>query len=201
MNITAITQQGRLKNRYSIYIDGVYSFSLSADALLVAKLYIGQELAIPEIEKYKKLSTDDKAYNLALAHVLRRMRSSHEFDEYCKDKGYDNALSQRIRGRLERLGLIDDEKFAEAWIRNRRLLRPMSKRRLTLELKQKRVPEDIIERAITEDESDDRSVLRELIRRRRKQSKYQDELKLMQYLARQGFSYEDIRTELQTVES
>lgn len=110
---------------------------------------------------------------------------------------YDDALSHRIKERLERLGLIDDEKFANAWIRNRRLLKPMSKRRLMLELRQKRVPDDVIERAVAEDESDERSVLRGLIERRRKQSKYQDDLKLMQYLARQGFSYDDIRSALQ----
>jgi len=198
MNITAITQQGRQKGRYSIFVDDKYCFSLSTDALLETKLYVGQDLTEAEVKSYTKLSADDKAYNLALAHVLRRMRSSYEFDAYCKDKDYDDALSQRIRDRLERLGLIDDEKFAEAWIRNRRLLKPMSRRRLTLELKQKRVPEDVIEQAMARDESDERDTLRELIQKRRRQLKYQDDLKLMQYLVRQGFSYDDIRAELQT---
>lgn len=200
MNITAITQQGRQKSRYSIFIDSKYAFSLSADALLSEKLYIGQALESSQVHDYKKLSADDKAYNLALAYVLRRMRSSHEFDDYCKGKGYDDALCRYIRGKLEDLGLIDDEKFAEAWIRNRRLLKPMSKRRLKLELRQKHVADEIIEQAIEGDESDERSALRELIERRRRQSKYQDDLKLMQYLARQGFSYDDINAALQGVE-
>ena len=39
-------------------------------------------------------------------------------------------------------------------------------------------------------------VLKELIERKRKQTKYKDDLKLMQYLTRQGFSYDHIKTAL-----
>jgi SOS response regulatory protein OraA/RecX len=46
------------------------------------------------------------------------------------------------------------------------------------------------------DEGDEHNALREIIERKRKQTKYQDDLKLMQYLARQGFNYDDIKSEL-----
>jgi len=39
--------------------------------------------------------------------------------------------------------------------------------------------------------------LRELIAKKRQQSRYQDKLKLMQYLSRQGFGYGDIKTVLE----
>lgn len=193
MNITAIKQQERLKGRYSIYVDDKYAFSLSADALLAEKLYVGQELDKQQLAYYKKLSADDKAYGLALAYVARRMRSAHELADYFRRKGYDEALGRQIMEKLERLGLIDDAKFAEAWVRNRRLLKPVSKRRLTQELKQKRVADDTVDQVLREDETDELAVLRELVARKRKQTKYQDDLKLMQYLARQGFSYDDIK--------
>ena len=196
MIITAITQQARFRSRYSIYIDGSYVFGLSADALLESKLYVGQELDASQVKDYQKLSADDRAYTLALAYALRRMRSSYELAQYCRRKEYDEALCDRIRDKLEGLGLIDDEKFAAAWVRNRRLLKPVSTRRLVQELRQKHVADDIVSRAISEDEADERTVLRELITRRRRQSKYQDDMKLMQYLARQGFSYDDIRASL-----
>jgi regulatory protein len=98
--------------------------------------------------------------------------------------------------KLVRLGLVDDEKFAEAWVRNRRLLKPVSNRRLTQELRQKHVADEIIGRTLAEDETDEQTVLGELIARKRRQTKYQDDLKLMQYLARQGFAYEDIKSSL-----
>ncbi|MEJ0072573.1 MAG: RecX family transcriptional regulator [Candidatus Saccharibacteria bacterium] len=196
MTITAIKQQERLKGRYSIYVDEKYAFSLSADALLDEQLHSGQELDEQQLKTYKKLSQDDKAYGLALAYLARRMRSRWELGDYFRRKGYDEALAQQIFEKLEKFGLVDDEKFAEAWVRNRRILKPVSKRRLTQELRQKRIADGVITRVLSDDETDERAVLRELIERKRRQTRYRDDLKLMQYLARQGFSYDDIKSVL-----
>ena len=198
MIITAIKQQERLKGRYSIYVDGAYAFSLSADALLAAKIAQGQVLEPAELKAFKKLSADDKAYGLALAYVARRMRSRHELNDYFRRKEYDAELSGQILSKLTALGLVDDGKFAEAWVRNRRLLKFTSKRKLTAELHQKHVAEDIISRVLAEDETDEHAVLQELVERKRRQSRYKDDLKLMRYLAGQGFSYDDIKRAIHT---
>jgi len=194
--ITAIKQQERLKGRYSIYIDDKYAFSLSADALLDAKIAAGLAVSEPQLKAYKKLPADDKAYSLALAYVVRRMRSEGELKDYFRRKGYEEALSEVLLARLSRLGLVDDAKFAEAWVRNRRLLKPVSKRRLLQELRQKHIASEIVEQVLKDAEADEVTVLKELIARKRKQLKYQDNLKLMQYLARQGFGYDDIKSAL-----
>jgi regulatory protein len=196
MRITAIKQQERLKGRYSIYVDEKYAFSLSADTLLDERLYSGLELDEAQLKAYKKLSADDKAYGLALAYVARRMRSRYEITDYFRRKEYDAALAEQLMARLENLRLVDDVAFAEAWVRNRRLLKSVSKRRLTQELRQKRVADDIIEQVLQDDETDERSVLRELVDKKRRQTKYHDDVKLMQYLARQGFGYDDIKSVL-----
>ena len=197
MKITAIKQQERLKGRYSIFVDEKYAFSLSADALLDEKLHSGQELDEQAVKSYKKLSQDDKAYGLSLAYAVRRMRSTWEFGDYFRRKGYEPELAEQILAKLAGHGFVDDQKFAEAWVRNRRMLKPVSKRRLVQELKQKRVPEDAIAQALAEDETDERDVLRELLERKRRQTRYQDDLKLMRYLAGQGFSYDDIKQALE----
>jgi regulatory protein len=201
MNITAIKQQERLKGRYSIYVDEKYAFSLSADALLAEKLHTGLEIDEQQLKTYKKLSADDKAYNLALAYIARRMRSEWELHDYFRRKGYEPELGGQILEKLRRLGFVDDAKFAEAWVRNRRLLKPVSVRRLKQELRQKRIADDIAEQVLAADETDDRAVLRELIARKRRQTKYQDDLRLMQYLARQGFGYQDIKNALEALEA
>lgn len=197
MKITAIKRQERLKGRYSIYVEEKYAFSLSAEVLLGEKLYQGQEIEAAQLKAYKKLSQDDKAYNLALAYVARRLRSEWELADYFRRKGYDEALSAQILKRLKALGLVDDEKFARAWVNDRRLLKSVSKRRLTQELRQKRIADGIIADVLAADEADERQVLRELVERKRQQSRYKDNLKLMQYLARQGFGYDDIKAVMQ----
>jgi regulatory protein len=102
-------------------------------------------------------------------------------------------VGRQILEKLELLGFVNDEAFARSWVENRRLLKHVSKRRLIQEMRQKRIGDNIIEAVLAEDETDELTTLRALVARKRQQSRYQDKLKLMQYLARQGFSYDDIQ--------
>lgn len=196
MKITNIKQQERLKGRYSIFVDEKYTFSLSEGVLLDEKIYVGMELDEMQIGAYKKLSADDKAYGLTLAYVARRMRSRWELEDYFRRKNYGEELGAHIMQKLEALGFVSDEKFAENWVANRRLLKPISVRRLSQELRQKRISDEIVSSVLAADETDELDTLRQLVVRKRRQTKYQDDLKLMQFLARQGFSYNDIKSVL-----
>lgn len=198
MKITAITQQVKRQGRYSIFVEEKYAFSLSESALLDSKLASGQELTEVQVREYKQLSADDKLYGQALRYAAMRPRSTWEMESYLQRKKASPPLLQQILNKLSKIGMLDDVAFARSWIANRRLLKPTSRHRLTQELRAKRVPDEVIEQALKEDETSDQSVLLELVARKRKQSTYQDELKLMQYLARQGFSYNDIKEALQT---
>ena len=200
MKITAIRQQQRQQGRYSIFVAGKYSFSLSESALLESKLVSGQELSPEQVKEFKQLSNDDKLYGRALRYAAMRPHSRWEMESYLQRKKSDPLLCQRILNKLSDLGLIDDLAFARSWVASRRLLKPVSRRRLTQELRQKRVSSDVIEAVLKEDETDERATLRELVERKRKQTKYQDTMKLMQFLARQGFNYDDIKSVLAKAE-
>lgn len=197
MKITKIVQQVKRHDRYSIYVDEKYSFSLSESALLESKLHSGQELTREQVEEYKQLSNDDKLYNRALNYVALRPRSVWEVEFYLKRKDSPAPLIEQITNKLKSYGLLDDKKFAEAFVHDRRLLRSASTRKLQLELRKKHIASDIIEQVLAEDETDERTMLQALIAKKRQQTKYkEDNLKLMQYLARQGFSYGDIKDAL-----
>lgn len=196
MKVTAIKQQIKQQGRYSIFVEGKYSFSLSDVALLESKLVVGHDLTGAEVKKLQKLSGDDKLYNMALRYAAMRPRSTWEMESYLQRKKASPLLSQQILSKLSNLQLLDDEEFARSWVANRRLLKPVSRRRLQAELRQKRVPSEIADQVLSEDETDERVTLRNLVARKRKQSKYHDDLKLMQYLAHQGFNYDDIKVVL-----
>ncbi len=196
MKITSIQVQIKNASRYSLFVDGKYTFSLSADALLASKITVGQEVSDADIKRFKQLSDNDKAYGLALAYVARRLRSEWELRDYCKRKGYVPALAEEIIGKLSQIGFVDDMTFARRWVENRRLLKATSAKKLRLELRQKRIADDIISTVLADDETDERQVLRELVEKKRKQTKYRDDQKLMMYLARQGFNYDDIKAVL-----
>ncbi len=198
MKITSIQSQVKQAGRYSIFVEGKYAFSLSADALLEAHLANGQELTAADVEQYKRLSSEDKAYNLTLAYVARRMRSEGELMDYFRRKGYAPELSAGIMEKLRRLGFVDDAEFARRWVENRRNLHASSTKKLRLELRQKKVADSVIRQVLAEDETDERQLLRELVEKKRKMSRYQDDQKLMAYLARQGFNYDDMKSAINT---
>jgi regulatory protein len=200
MKITSIKQQLKMRDRYSVYVDEVYSFSLSEAALIESKLHSGMELTNTEVDSYKKLSLDDKLYGRALRYVAMRQRTEWEVLFYLERKGADPSLSQTILNKLSIVGLLDDEKYARSYVNDRQLLRPTSRRKIIMELKKKRIASEIIERVLSENNGEvnaDQAALTEVITRKRRQTKYQDDTKLMQYLARQGFGYSDIKAALQ----
>ena len=92
---------------------------------------------------------------------------------------------------------MDDQKFAESWVNSRRLLKNTSKRKLRAELLAKRVDESIINQVLEADETDDVEQIKKIIAIKSKQSRYQDQQKLMAYLQRQGFGYSDIKQALE----
>ncbi|MGH7240846.1 MAG: RecX family transcriptional regulator [Candidatus Saccharimonadales bacterium] len=202
MKITKIVQQQKQQHRYSVFVEGKYSFSLSESALLESRLNSGQEVTTEQITEYKQLSADDKLYGRALNYVALRPRSIWEVEFYLRRKEAPPPLIEQITNKLQRLGLLDDQKFAESFVHNRRLLRSSSTRKLQLELRKKHIASDIIEQVLAADETDTDAMLKVLVAKKRQQSKYRDDdLKLMQYLARQGFGYGDIKQALEELEA
>jgi len=195
MKITAIKQQAKRTDRYSIFVDGKYAFSLSESGLIASRLASGQELDASELKKLKKDAGLDKAHYNSLRYVAMRPRSEWEMQMYLQRKEADKDTAEEVIRRLRDLNMLSDLDFARSWIANRRLLKSTSKRRLRMELMQKHVPSDIIDEALSEDQTDERQALRDLIQKKR--ARYPDKLKFMRYLAGQGFNYHDIKSALQ----
>ncbi len=214
MKITNIKQQVRRKDRYALYIDDKYSFSLGELELINSGIKIGRELSKEELDNLKDTAQVDKLYDRVLNYLAIRPRSEWEIRTYLKNKlnhkpsvykvapckqeetGHitdAKEMIEKILNKLSNAGLVNDEAFARAWIGNRRLLKLTSKRRLIQELRQKRLDGGIIDKVLAEDETNELTVLRELVSKKRQQSRYQDDLKLMQYLSRQGYNYNDIK--------
>jgi regulatory protein len=193
MKITDIKQQVKRKDRYSVFVDGKYSFSLSEDGLLTQGLKIGKKMSDEELAIVKDNAIIDKGVYRVLDLISRRSRSRWEIEDYLKRKDYTPEEIDSITGRVDEKGYINDLDFAKRWIESRRLLKPTSKRKLTMELRQKRIAEDTIKQVLEDDPTSEQEVLEELIARKRRQTRYKDDQKLIAFLARQGFNYSDIK--------
>jgi len=200
MKITAIKQQVKNPNRYSIFIDDKYSFSLSDLALIDSKLAVGDELKQDELISHKNRADTDKLYNNCLNYIARRMRSKWEIENYLSRKKASPTLINEIVNKLSIKGLIDDGQFASRFVADRNLLKPTSRRKLILELRSKKISESIINDVLKADQDAELDNLRRVIDSKRRQTKYQDNNKLMQYLAGQGFNYGDIKAVLEELD-
>jgi regulatory protein len=193
MKISAIKAQVKNPDRVSIYVDGKFAFSLNHAQLLDLKLHSGLELDEAKLEAFKKVSAFGKMFDRVLNYLMIRTRSRREVEDYCRRKKWDPAECAVIIEKLTARGYLDDRAFARAWVESRHLTKAMSERRLRLELRQKGVADDIIAEVLQASEYNERTALVQLVAKKRRQVRYQDQQKLMQYLARQGFAFDDIK--------
>lgn len=194
MQITAIKAQVKNPARVSVYVDGAYSLSLNHSQLLEQKLHVGLQVDQARVDALKRASDFGKAYERSLMFAMLRPRSNREMRDYFRRKKWDAQDSEVILQKLTAKGYVNDQTFAKSWVQSRALTKNMSRRKLTLELKQKGVAESIIQQAIQDGDHNEQSALHDLIAKKRRLARYQDPQKLMQYLARQGFSYDDIKS-------
>jgi regulatory protein len=197
MKITSIKHQLKRKDRYSIYIDDLYSFSISEAELVRSGLRKGADVTTQDIESLTNLAERDKAYDRAVRYIAIRARSKWEMEQYLGKKGYDKQLIAYLVQKLVNNLLLHDEKFAQQWIQWRLNSGGRSKARLRAELRQKHICDEIIDNVLsTIDEQTEIEQLKNIIERKSKISQYRSRDKLMAYLARQGYSYYHIKQAL-----
>lgn len=86
----------------------------------------------------------------ALQLLGYRDRSAAELERRLSDSGYPRHIAQPLVSRFAELGLIDDERFARAWIRTR-VACGLGARRISRELAEKGIDRDIIELALSQE--------------------------------------------------
>ena len=138
-----------------------------------------------------------KAKGYALRLLKLRPRSTAELAAKMASKGYDAVLSVQVIDELTRLGLLDDEAFAKAWLQCR-LNKPMGFRRIAQELAEKGISKDSVRGYWDEvkENYDELEVVRTLVKKRARLYNNIDPLKrkkrVMDYLARRGFQLDII---------
>ena len=91
---------------------------------------------------------DEQAHALCLRLLTARARTRAELAGELAKRGYPDEVAERVLGRLAAVGLIDDEGFAEQWVRSRQVHGGKGKRALAAELRMKGVDDDVIVTAL-----------------------------------------------------
>lgn len=208
MKITSLSAQVRDKNRINVSIDGKYRFSLDISQVVELGLMVGKEYDEAQLNELEQESQFGKLYARALDFSMSRPHSQKELSDYLYKKtlsrkvyskktgklldipGVPSAIADRVMNKILEKGYVDDLKFTQFWVENRRLRAGSSIRKLDAELRSKGVEATTISSVLDNSYRNDKEELKKVISKKAKI--YDDPNKLKAYLVRLGFSYSDV---------
>jgi len=210
--VTAI-EPGRDPDWVVLTIDEDRRIPLPTGDLVKLDLARGDSITPESLERLELASETARARKSALNLLAHRARSRSEIEQRLHRKAYGQASIDGVMEWLNGMGYIDDQAFAEAFVRDRMRLRPRGRRALVAELAQKGIDREMAETVIadlTEAESglpsfqDAAAAFTEKwvrTRGKRHKDRWARRRALYSALARKGFSSDIIRTVMEEVES
>lgn len=195
MVVTRITEQLKNKDRISVYVDGVYKFSLTINQLLESKLKVGTQLEDSDIKDYLRQSDEGKLKMRTFDWLSLRPRSSKELLDYLLRKKLSDEAAKQWLYEFQKKNYQNDTLFTIWWIEQRRK-QLKSESYIRQELRTKGISQELIADVLQDSTENDTEVIKQLIAKKRRQLKYQDDQKLLEYLVRNGYRYSSVKEAL-----
>ena len=191
--VTALRVQKRNPQRVNVYLDGEFAFGLAR--ITAAWLHIGQELSAEKIAQLQSEDAREVGYQQALRLLSYRPRASAEVRRNLEKHAMPAEVIEDVLARLQRAGLLNDSRFAQAWVDNRSEFRPRGRRALAVEMRQRGLDDESIQQALAE--VDEEALADQAASKQSRRLTGLDETafkhKLSGFLARRGFGYAVIR--------
>jgi regulatory protein len=132
------------------------------------------------------------ARSILLRKLSAQARSRHELSAALAAKDVPQEIADRLLDRFERVGLVDDQAFAAAWVESRHRSRGLSRRALSEELRRKGVDREVAQAAADRiDAQAERQAAVQLATRKRRSMRNVDDAaafrRLTGMLARKGY--------------
>ena len=146
--ITKITQQKKDSERYNIFLDEKYAFSVHETVLVKFGLTKGMPLEDWSIDEMVYEDEISKAFNRALHYLGFRMRSEFEVKQKLIETGYGEAVVLEAIVKLRKLGFLNDETFSEALLQTQKRNSSRGPRAIKQELEKKGIGKELQEKVL-----------------------------------------------------
>jgi regulatory protein len=190
-----VTEIKRLKSgRYGLFSDGKFIISLDERVYLDSGVANGCELDEEQLGELRAADEKRRAAEKALTLLTARDHSGAELRQKLK-RTLSAEAAEDAAGRMEELGLINDEKFAQELAGELYSRRLLGRGRVLIELKKRGVAKDIAEAAADELDDDPGARALELLRRKYPRG-IADEAgrrRALALLARSGYGWDECR--------
>jgi regulatory protein len=155
--------------------------------------------------KSRRVESESELYEAAVRALMRRAYSAYEMKQMLGRRTEDDRLLATVMDRLKRAKMIDDERFAKQFVRQRTEIRRQGKFRIARDLRARGVLDRHIEAALAETakETDEAAIVRQRLERKLRSFRGEiDERKMASMyrsLLRAGFSADVVRRELKAI--
>src|ERR1700730_8669561 len=118
--------------------------------------------------KLRQVETESELYEAAVRALMRRAYSVYEMKQMLGRRTGDDHLLKTVMDRLKRTKMIDDERFAKQFVRQRTEIRRQGRFRIARDLRARGVLDRHIEAALAEaaKETDEAAVVRQRLDRK-----------------------------------
>ena len=195
MKIEKIT---KLKNgKYKLKLDDGETVITYDDVILNNGLLFHKEIDDGMYLKIKNESDYYELYNSAIKYITKRLRSEKEIKIYLEKKTSDIYVIESILIDLKKLNLINDRKFAHAYINDKLNLSNVGMKKIRHELRNLGIDDEIIENeSLKVDYSLNRNKLEKIIIKKiRTNHKYSNNIlkqKIINEMINLGYDKEEI---------
>lgn len=186
--ITGIVKAG--KEKYNIFLDGMYFCMLTAESVVKAKLKTGMMISKEEIESIQTENEKLIAFDRSLKYVAN-LKTEKQVKDYLYSKGYTTKTVNYCISKLHDYNYLNDKEFARIYVRS--YAHKKGKRLLEFELKSKGVKEEII-KDIFDNFPENEEVLENLAEKflKNKPRDKKTAQKLFAHLSSKGFEFDEI---------
>lgn len=195
MKITKIEQQKKNSRRLSVFIDGEFSFGADSFTVLSHNLSEGDEITKEILQHIKNTAVFEDAKNYAANLVSSRNYTVKAMREKLITHIGDEEIVAKTIEFLKEYKLLDDTDYARRYAHDLIYLKKFGIRQVKWKLKEKGIPDTIIEQAIEELEADDTvsENLGTLIKKRLGGNyDIKNIMKVKRYLASRGYGFDEI---------
>ena len=151
--VSAIEPQKHNKNRFSVFLDGEYAFSLDDETLVKSKLKSGVVLSSEDIRYLTEEAEYASCKEAGLKLLSRKRYTCRELCAKLSEKGF--SVSDEVCEKFTELGLLNDCEFARAYASDAAKISGKGGRLIKSELKRKGIADSIIEGVMEEFDNSD----------------------------------------------
>jgi len=203
--ITKITQQKKDKERYNIFLDDVYSFSVHESSLV--KFGLTKGMTLDEFLKDDLIYEEEiqRAFNRALHFLGYRMRSEQEVRQKLSEAEFGEAVIREAILKLKKLDFLDDTAFSEALLSTQKSSSGKGPEAIRQEMKKKGIDPSVQESVLeaydpVEQLATAKRLAEKAARKHAAIAPAQLKQRIQNALQRKGFSFDIIKEAVNSIE-